>query len=202
MEAACKLFGHKWNGRICKRCGAIRSVAHAHHFVPMKGECAEQCTICGEQRATEHDWHSPPEGKSSDGRYVVIIGGKDICRKCGAEQYARVRLGYAECDASELTPLQRDILRKACKQLAKNNQNSDKKMKDELQSIAFNMEYKRLYFYQHMLDTVKLAEALYLNEQAGRLKETTASEEQDALLLEYLAGTELMEKLNHIKTNE
>lgn len=56
MASACKIFGHRWRGRICKRCGAIRSVSHAHHFVSMKDECAEECTICGEQRLTAHDW--------------------------------------------------------------------------------------------------------------------------------------------------
>jgi len=173
-----------------------------HHFVPMKGECAEECTVCGEQRATKHDWYTPPHGKSSDGRYVVVIGGKYICRKCGAEQYSRVRIGSAECDASELTPLQRGILQNACEQMAEIGMPPYGEFKENFRMIALILQDKRLYFDKNMLEPVKIAVTFYLNEHSLKLMKTTASEKQDRLLLENLAGIELLEKLNRIKTNE
>lgn len=201
MGSACKIFGHRWNGRICKRCGAIRSAAHMHRFVPMKGECAEECAICGEQRLTEHDWYRPSSPRDRDGRFVEVIGEHDVCRTCGARRCSRVKIGIAQCDASELTPLQRGILQRACERLAKSNMISDQEIKNDLKSIAHRLENKHLYFDLNRLEPVKLAAAFYLSEQSGRLKETKASEEQDRLLLEYLSGLEMVERLNHIKTN-
>ena len=47
MAISC-LFGHKWNGCKCSRCGKTRDESHA-----WKG-CT--CTICGKTRDEGHVW--------------------------------------------------------------------------------------------------------------------------------------------------
>ena len=54
MGIAC-VFGHKWNGCTCTRCGKTRSDGHT--FQQEKGKCAEKCTICGLTRPTSHQWN-------------------------------------------------------------------------------------------------------------------------------------------------
>ena len=49
------LFGHKWNGCICERCGAVRD--KEHDFKPVPGECAERCTRCGAEGPVHHKWN-------------------------------------------------------------------------------------------------------------------------------------------------
>lgn len=78
MNIAC-LFGHKWDGCKCTRCGIIREGYHDWdrcHGVCRKcgAKCPEQhmwngctCTHCGKTRDYDHDW--------KDG----------ICTRCGAK---------------------------------------------------------------------------------------------------------------------
>ena len=47
MGIAC-LFGHKWNGCTCSRCGTHRD--SNHDYQPLSGRCEEKCTICGKTR--------------------------------------------------------------------------------------------------------------------------------------------------------
>ena len=65
MKITC-LFGHKWNGCKCDRCGEIRDEGHSYtHFQPSAtGKCVGTCK-CGKQQELEHDW----------------VGGK--CARCG-----------------------------------------------------------------------------------------------------------------------
>lgn len=65
MGLAC-LFGHKWDGCRCVRCGEIRDEGHNYtHFRPSNtGKCVGTCK-CGKKQELEHDW----------------VGGK--CARCG-----------------------------------------------------------------------------------------------------------------------
>ena len=60
MGLTCKLFGHKWTGCKCERCGATRDAGHFWNG------CT--CARCGKVRDELHDWHA---GK---------------CRRCGKEK--------------------------------------------------------------------------------------------------------------------
>ena len=42
------IFGHKWNGCKCEKCGKVRDEGHA--FVPVAGTCEEKCEKCGQTR--------------------------------------------------------------------------------------------------------------------------------------------------------
>ena len=53
MKMSC-LFGHKWNGCKCERCGTMRD--EGHDYRPVDGLCQEQCAICGKRRETAHPW--------------------------------------------------------------------------------------------------------------------------------------------------
>ena len=61
-DMAC-LFGHKWNGCTCGKCGKTRD--KEHNFQPGGEECLFRCTICGKEK-TEH------------GRFV-----NGFCERCG-----------------------------------------------------------------------------------------------------------------------
>ena len=54
MSLKC-LFGHKWNGCKCERCGAARDEKHRWSIIEDK--CIEKCSICGKERRVEHKWH-------------------------------------------------------------------------------------------------------------------------------------------------
>lgn len=65
------LFGHKWNGCKCTKCGATRDEEHKwdgcacrvcgkieisrHKFIHVNGKDEEQCTVCGEKREMPHN---------------------------------------------------------------------------------------------------------------------------------------------------
>ena len=48
MGLACIIFGHKWNGCKCMRCGKLRNEQHDW------SGCV--CSICGRERNEQHDW--------------------------------------------------------------------------------------------------------------------------------------------------
>ncbi len=56
MGLAC-LFGHKWDGCRCVRCGEIRDEGHNYtHFRPSNtGKCVGTCK-CGKKQELEHEW--------------------------------------------------------------------------------------------------------------------------------------------------
>ena len=45
------LFGHKWNGCKCVRCGAVRDEQHDWDL------CKGKCKRCGKTQAERHDWN-------------------------------------------------------------------------------------------------------------------------------------------------
>ena len=47
------LFGHKWEGCKCTKCGKLRDSNHS--FSPQEGGCEEKCQICGKVREN-HDF--------------------------------------------------------------------------------------------------------------------------------------------------
>jgi len=59
MKLSC-IFGHKWNGCTCERCGEVRDEGHEYtKYTPNGKECVGRCK-CGKQQALEHDWQSQP----------------------------------------------------------------------------------------------------------------------------------------------
>lgn len=62
------LFGHKWNGCKCTKCGAVRD--EQHDFVPVG--CIKKCSICGKELAGVH--------KAGNDYRCSICGG--ICFTC------------------------------------------------------------------------------------------------------------------------
>ena len=53
MAIAC-LFGHKWNGCTCARCGRVRN--EEHDFKPVEGSCKMKCSRCGAEGPGSHKW--------------------------------------------------------------------------------------------------------------------------------------------------
>lgn len=50
------LFGHKWEGCTCKKCGMTRD--QEHDYQPVKGQCALACSRCGTtQISHQYDRH-------------------------------------------------------------------------------------------------------------------------------------------------
>mgnify|MGYP001043619964 CR=1 FL=1 len=49
------IFGHKWDGCKCSRCGKTRD--KGHDFQLEKGKCSERCSICGKTHVLEHQWN-------------------------------------------------------------------------------------------------------------------------------------------------
>ena len=58
MKLSC-IFGHKWNGCTCERCGEVRDEGHEYtKYAPNDKECVGHW--CGKQQALKHDWQSQP----------------------------------------------------------------------------------------------------------------------------------------------
>lgn len=71
------LFGHKWDGCRCTKCGKTRDEDHQWDL------CKGKCKICGKTRQPEHDWNgclcsrcgaTRDEGHDWDGF---------VCKRCG-----------------------------------------------------------------------------------------------------------------------
>ena len=80
MKISC-LFGHKWNGCTCSRCGEKRDEGHNWDL------CNGRCRICGKEHPVEHDWKGckcQRCGKTRDeGHDWDLCNGR--CRICGKE---------------------------------------------------------------------------------------------------------------------
>lgn len=46
------LFGHKWEGCTCRKCGKTRDMQH--DFQPVPDRCEEKCSRCGKTRPRDH----------------------------------------------------------------------------------------------------------------------------------------------------
>ncbi|MBR6999074.1 MAG: hypothetical protein IKI01_00485 [Lachnospiraceae bacterium] len=59
MKIRC-LFGHKWNGCICERCGETRDEGHS--FQVLEGSCKTKCIRCGADGPGQHKWNRGGNG--------------------------------------------------------------------------------------------------------------------------------------------
>lgn len=86
MKLSC-LFGHKWNGCTCERCGQTRN--EGHDFMPVEGACRIKCAVCGKERSIEHAWQGCTCSRCGQTRatghdYQVTEGSPIVrCAKCG-----------------------------------------------------------------------------------------------------------------------
>ena len=87
------IFGHKWNGCICKKCGATRNEGHNWSngiCNSCKIDCTHQwekckCTVCGMIRDEGHDWHGckcSNCGATRDKKHSWDSTGSGICWIC------------------------------------------------------------------------------------------------------------------------
>ena len=80
MGIAC-LFGHKWNGCRCKRCGIIRD--YSHEFQPVAGKCTERCAACGKEKPLPHQWNGCQCARCGAHRDTGHDWNGCTCRICG-----------------------------------------------------------------------------------------------------------------------
>ena len=75
------LFGHKWDGCKCARCGEIRDQAHNFDL------CRGQCLVCGKKQPPEHAWNGCACSRCGtvrdEGHAFDLCLGK--CSVCGKE---------------------------------------------------------------------------------------------------------------------
>lgn len=97
MKLSC-IFGHKWNGCTCERCGEVRNEGHEYaNYMPNGEKCIGHCK-CGKQQALEHDWQSQPDscihkcarcGKTSEPQHQwqrVDRKCEMVCACCGEKK--------------------------------------------------------------------------------------------------------------------
>ncbi|MDI9498319.1 MAG: hypothetical protein QM270_07530 [Bacillota bacterium] len=61
MKISC-IFGHKWSGCICERCGTVRDGEQLHSFVHFDHSCATKCERCGREGPVQHTWNRNGKG--------------------------------------------------------------------------------------------------------------------------------------------
>ena len=71
------LFGHKWNGCKCERCGITRDEQHDWDL------CRGVCKRCGKTQEAQHDWHGCYCNRCHRSRHELDEHCK--CRLCGCE---------------------------------------------------------------------------------------------------------------------
>jgi hypothetical protein len=77
MGLSCRLFGHKWSGCICVKCGEVRDEGHDYNL------CAGRCKTCGKPCAVEHDWDGCKCVKCGKVRDEAHKWEGCKCAKCG-----------------------------------------------------------------------------------------------------------------------
>lgn len=97
MKLSC-IFGHKWKGCTCERCGEVRNEGHEYtKYTSSDKECVGHCK-CGRSFVFQHDYQTVP-GKCYD-----------VCSRCGRvrELGERLKQRFIEFDihgsAEQLTP--------------------------------------------------------------------------------------------------
>ena len=75
------LFGHKWNGCKCTKCGKVRD--ENHQFSDILDKCEEKCTVCGKKRDKEHNWVGCKCVKCEKIRNDEHDWDDGKCKKCG-----------------------------------------------------------------------------------------------------------------------
>jgi len=78
------LFGHKWNGCKCEKCGKTRDDGHS--FLQAEEKCVEICSICGAEREGTHKY--------------ALVQGKDeeCCSVCGITHMLPHRISGGACE--------------------------------------------------------------------------------------------------------
>jgi len=107
------LFGHKWNGCKCEKCGEMRNEGHnylavdgkcieecskcykilevGHKWILLEKKCIEKCTICGKERDS-HQWDSGKCERCKKTRRVDIPS----CMMCGIDKESIEKRQYED----------------------------------------------------------------------------------------------------------
>jgi len=87
------LFGHKWNGCKCEKCGKVRDEDHVWDM------CNGVCTKCGKTQPEQHEWDGcrcKKCGKTRDEGHEWDLC-KGICKKCGKTQPEQHQISNCVC---------------------------------------------------------------------------------------------------------
>ncbi|NLI21714.1 MAG: hypothetical protein GX418_09225 [Clostridiales bacterium] len=77
------LFGHKWSGCKCVKCGQTRDAEH--NWATVTGKCEQRCTVCEKTRELPHQYTAVPKQDA------------ERCAVCGAERIVPHRLENGVC---------------------------------------------------------------------------------------------------------
>lgn len=80
MSLSCSLFGHKWNGCQCVRCGSIQDSGHTW---VADSKCKEHCSTCGKLREL-HRWNGCRCMHCGETRDQDHNWENCTCKRCGA----------------------------------------------------------------------------------------------------------------------
>lgn len=92
MAVKC-LFGHKWNGCKCDKCGTVRDEEHTWDM------CKGVCTKCGRTQPERHEWDGcrcRKCGKTRNEGHEWDLC-KGICKKCGKTQPEQHQVSNCVC---------------------------------------------------------------------------------------------------------
>ena len=89
MNGICKLFGHRWDGCRCSRCGLTRNEGHA--WVESAEQCEHTCAVCGVTETVPCTWfHCRCNrcGALRDEHHLWLAKTpcEQVCRVCGKER--------------------------------------------------------------------------------------------------------------------
>ncbi len=76
------LFGHRWGGCKCERCGTTRDAEHEWKKVPQI--CKTKCQRCGAGKGAEHEWQGCKCAWCGEKRDAEHDWSGCKCRACGA----------------------------------------------------------------------------------------------------------------------
>ena len=91
MSLKC-LFGHKWNGCKCSRCGKTRDELHDWDL------CKGKCKCCGKTQAEQHDWDGCKCKRCGKTRDEEHNWHNCKCTECGKENHRWVEGKCSVCN--------------------------------------------------------------------------------------------------------
>ncbi|HNX13836.1 MAG TPA: hypothetical protein PK854_11275 [Oscillospiraceae bacterium] len=101
----CEIFGHKWKGCHCVRCGDWRD--EEHQYQAMENPCEQRCSRCAYVKS-EHIWEGTgcvktckTCGKTEGQHFWQYKGDRVVCG-CGAAKHKLYR-SYCENPITEYT---------------------------------------------------------------------------------------------------